>query len=73
MMADSVEAASRSLKDVTKEAIDELVDQIIYYQMTHDQYNNSNITYKDIKIVKDIFKRKLLTIHHVRVEYPDMD
>lgn len=73
MMADSVEAASRSLKDVTKESIDELVDQIIYYQMTHDQYNNSNITYKDVKIVKEIFRRKLMSIYHVRVEYPDMD
>lgn len=72
MMADSVEAASRSIKDYTKEAIDELVDQIIYYQMTHDQYNNTSITYKDITTIKNIFKRKLMSVYHVRVEYPDM-
>jgi cyclic-di-AMP phosphodiesterase PgpH len=72
MMADSVEAASRSIKEYTKEAIDDLVDQIIYYQMTHDQYNNTSITYKDIITIKNIFKRKLMSIYHVRVEYPDM-
>ncbi len=70
MMADSVEAASRSLKEITPKSINDLVDNIIYYQMTNDQYNNSDITYKDIITVKGIFKRKLMNIYHVRVEYP---
>jgi uncharacterized domain HDIG len=71
MIADSVEAASRSLKDITHSSINDLVDNIIYYQMINDQYYNSNITLKDIGIVKEIFKRKLMNIYHVRVEYPD--
>jgi putative nucleotidyltransferase with HDIG domain len=73
MMADSVEAASRSIKEFSKEVIDDLVDNIIYYQMINDQYNNSNITYKEIAIIKEIFKRKLMNIYHIRLEYPEMD
>ena len=71
MMADSVEAASRSLREITPQSISDLVDNIIYYQMINDQYNNSNITYKEIITVKSIFKRKLMNIYHVRVEYPE--
>jgi len=71
MISDSVEAASRSLKDLTHESINDLVDNIIYYQMINEQYYNSNITLKDLGIVKEIFKRKLMNIYHVRVEYPD--
>jgi len=71
MMADSVEAASRSLRDKNQDSINDLVDNIIYYQMINDQYNNSNITYKDLSIVKELFKHKLMTIYHVRVEYPE--
>jgi cyclic-di-AMP phosphodiesterase PgpH len=71
MIADSVEAASRSLRDITHDTINDLVDNIVYYQMINEQYNNSNITYKDIGIIKGIFKRKLMNIYHVRVEYPD--
>jgi cyclic-di-AMP phosphodiesterase PgpH len=73
MMADSVEAASRSIKEFNKDVIDDLIDNIVYFQMINDQYNNSNITYKDITIIKDIFKRKLMNIYHVRLEYPEMD
>lgn len=71
MIADSVEAASRSIKDMSHDAINDLVDNIIYYQMINEQYNNSNITLKDIGVVKEIFKRKLMNIYHVRIEYPD--
>ena len=71
MLADSVEAASRSLKDINHDSINDLVDNIIYYQMINEQYYNSNITLKDIGFVKEIFKRKLMNIYHVRVEYPD--
>ena len=71
MIADSVEAASRSLKDINHDSINDLVDNIVYYQMINEQYYNSNITLKDIGEVKEIFKRKLMNIYHVRVEYPD--
>jgi putative nucleotidyltransferase with HDIG domain len=70
MMADSVEAASRSLKEINHGSINDLVENIVYYQMINEQFNDSNISYKDMSIVKSVFKRKLLNMYHVRVEYP---
>lgn len=70
MMADSVEAASRSLKEYTAENIDKLVEGIINHQMNLQQFINADITLKDITKIKKMFKRKLMNIYHVRVEYP---
>lgn len=70
MMADSVEAASRSLKKYDSESIDELVEKIINTQIEQNQYSNSDITFKDINTLKKIFKKKLMNVYHVRVEYP---
>jgi cyclic-di-AMP phosphodiesterase PgpH len=70
MMADSVEAASRSLKKYDVETIDALVDKIINSQISQNQFVNADITFKDINILKKIFKKKLMNIYHVRVEYP---
>lgn len=70
MMADSVEAASRSLKKYDAESIDELVEKIINTQIEQNQYANSDITFKDINTLKKIFKKKLMNVYHVRVEYP---
>ncbi len=70
MMADSVEAASRSLKKYDAESIDALVEKIINTQIEQNQYANSDITFKDINTLKKIFKKKLMNVHHVRVEYP---
>ena len=70
MMADSVEAASRSLKKYDAESIDSLVDKIITTQIEQNQYMNSDITFKDINTLKKIFKKKLMNVYHVRVEYP---
>lgn len=71
MMADSVEAASRSLKKYDGETIDKLVDGIIASQLAEDQFINADITLKDISIVKKIFKRRLKSIYHVRISYPE--
>jgi putative nucleotidyltransferase with HDIG domain len=71
MMADSVEAASRSFKRVTFQAIDDLVEGIIDNLQTEDQFNDANITFKDITTIKSVFKKKLLNIYHARVEYPE--
>lgn len=71
MMADSVEAASKSLKDPTFTIIDEFVDKIIAGQMKGNQFLNANITFKEIEIIKKIFKQKLTNIYHLRVEYPE--
>lgn len=70
MMADSVEAASRSLKKYDMETIDSLVDRIIDGQIEQNQFVNADITFKDINILKKIFKKKLMNVYHVRVEYP---
>ncbi|GAB4323263.1 MAG: HDIG domain-containing protein [Bacteroidales bacterium] len=70
MMADSVEAASRSLKKPDEESISQLVDKIIDDQMAAGQFDNADITLRDIKRIKQIFKKRLLNIYHLRIEYP---
>jgi len=70
MMADAVEASSRSLKKYDAESIDGLVEQIIDHQADQHQFDNADITLKDITAIKKIFKKKLRSIYHVRVEYP---
>ena len=71
MMADSVEAASKSLKNPTFMMIDAFVDKIIAGQMGANQFINANITFKEIESIKKIFKQKLTNIYHLRVEYPE--
>lgn len=71
MMADSVEAASRSLKTYTEDTINNLVENIIDSQVKANQFVNADVTYKDISTVKELFKIKLRNIHHARIEYPD--
>ncbi|TDT37215.1 hypothetical protein CLV90_3897 [Maribacter spongiicola] len=71
MMADSVEAASKSLKNPTFLIIDEFVDKIISGQMKANQFLNADITFKEIETIKKIFKQKLINIYHLRVEYPE--
>lgn len=70
MMADSVEAASRSLKDKTEESISKLVDGIIDAQTKDNQFINTDLTFRDITTIKKVFKRKLMNIYHVRIAYP---
>ena len=70
MMADGVEAASRSLKKHDALTINDLVDQIIDYKISQNQFINSDITFKDITIIKKVFKKRLMNIYHARIEYP---
>jgi putative nucleotidyltransferase with HDIG domain len=70
MMADAVEASSRSLKKYDAESIDALVEEMIDHQADQHQFDNADITLKDITAIKKIFKKKLRSIYHVRVEYP---
>jgi putative nucleotidyltransferase with HDIG domain len=71
MMADSVEAASKSLKEPTSSKIDAFIEKIIDGQMEQGQFLNSNITFKEIQTIKKVLKRKLKNIFHLRVEYPE--
>ena len=70
MIADGVEAASRSLKTHDALSINDLVDQIIDYKIVNNQFINSDITFKDITTIKKIFKKRLMNIYHARIEYP---
>ncbi|MEN8224661.1 MAG: HDIG domain-containing metalloprotein [Bacteroidota bacterium] len=72
MMADAVEAASRSLGAPDEERINALVDKIIDRQMETGQFINADITLKDITRIRKLFKKKLMTIYHVRIEYPEI-
>jgi cyclic-di-AMP phosphodiesterase PgpH len=70
MMADSVEAASRSLKTISESTLDKLVDNIINVQMNEGQFNDAQITFKDITAIRMVFKKRLRNIYHVRISYP---
>ena len=69
MLADSVEAASRALKEPGEKTISDLVDRIVKYKLDQNQLKDSNITLKDIETIKTIFKRMLMSIYHVRIDY----
>ena len=71
MMADSVEAASKSLKDPTSSKIDTFVEKIVDGQTEQGQFLNANITFKEIQVIKKVLKKKLNNIYHLRVEYPE--
>ena len=71
MMCDSVEAASKSLKEPTSTKIDSFVENILNKQMEDGQFLNANITFKEIQAIKKVLKRKLANIYHLRIEYPE--
>jgi len=71
MMCDSVEAASKSLKEPTSTKIDGFVENILNKQMEDGQFLNANITFKEIQAIKKVLKRKLANIYHLRIEYPE--
>ena len=71
MMCDSVEAASKSLKEPTTSKINDFVENIIDKQMESGQFLNANITFKEIQSIKKVLKHKLTNIYHLRIEYPE--
>lgn len=73
MMADAVEAASRTLAVKTEENITKLVDNIIDTQQQDGRFVNADITFKDIAIVKKVFIEMLTNIYHSRIAYPKLD
>lgn len=72
MMADAVEAASRSLKEHTTENIAALVNKIIDSQIANGLHNESPISFRDVETVKQAFIDRLRTIYHARISYPDL-
>ena len=71
MICDSVEAASRSLKEPDEASISKLVDNIIQKQMDDGQFLNVDLTMRDFTTIKKVLKKKLMSIYHVRIAYPD--
>jgi putative nucleotidyltransferase with HDIG domain len=71
MMADSAEAASRSINAPDENKINNLVDSIVDKLFEENQLNNADITLKDIHTVKKVLKRQLMNIYHVRIAYPE--
>lgn len=72
MMCDAVEAASRSIKEITEESISNLVDKIIDNQMNEGHFKQAPLTFQDIESAKDVLKNKLRTIYHTRIQYPEL-
>ena len=73
MMADAVEASSRSLPKYSEEAVSELVERIVYLQEQDGQFSDIPLTFKDISDIKDAFKKRLSNIYHIRVAYPERE
>jgi len=71
MMADSVEAASRTLKTYSPESIHELVESIVAHQVEESQFSDADLTFADITVIKEMFKNRLSNIYHSRIEYPE--
>lgn len=72
MMADSVEAASRSLKEYSQQNIDALVDKIIDAQIADGLLKDSPLSFAEVETIKDTFKKRLATIYHTRIAYPEL-
>ncbi len=70
MMADAVEAASRSLAEYTRQSIAELVDKVIDAQIAEGLHADSTLEFRDIAIIKEAFIKRLMTMYHTRVAYP---
>lgn len=70
MIVDTVEAACRSLKNHTKESTDAMIDKLIDGKIAAGQLDNCPLSYGDIARVRKILKEKMMSIYHVRVEYP---
>jgi membrane-associated HD superfamily phosphohydrolase len=70
MIVDTVEAACRSLKTHTKEATDEMIDRLIDGKIASGQLENCPLSYGDVAKIRRFLKTKMMSIYHVRVEYP---
>ena len=73
MMADTVEAASRSLKEYTEESISQLVDKLIDGQVSEGFFKECPITFRDIALAKLVLTERLKSIYHTRISYPHLN
>lgn len=71
MIADSVEAATRSLTNPSEEDIIKLMNNIIDYKIKSGQFNNAPLTFKNITTIREVLAKQLLSIYHGRIKYPE--
>ena len=72
MMADSIEAASRSLKVYNEEAFEKLVNNLIDAQVKEGMFSNTPLTFRDLETIKAVFIERLQTMYHARISYPEL-
>ena len=72
MMADTCEAASRSLQEYTEESISSLVDRLIDAQVADGCFKDCPITFRDIAQAKQVLTERLMSIYHTRIQYPEL-
>lgn len=73
MMADAIEARSRSLDELTEQSISSMVDQMIDSQVADGQFAETALSFKDLEDIRAIFKQKLIEINHHRITYPTIE
>ena len=73
MMADAVEASSRSLKEYNPDSFRELVDRIVDGIVREGFIDNSPLTFRDVSVIKEVFTEKLTTMYHSRISYPKLN
>jgi putative nucleotidyltransferase with HDIG domain len=73
MMADAIEARSRTLNTLTEQSISEMVDQMIDAQVADGQFAETKLSFKDLEDIRVIFKQKLIEINHHRITYPTIE
>ncbi len=70
MLVDGIEAASRSLPEKTYDILKELINNMVDQKIKDKQLDNSELTFNDINVIKETLLNKLITIYHIRIEYP---
>ena len=73
MMADAIEARSRSLSELTEQSISDMVDQMIDMQVADGQFSETVLSFKDLEEIRAVFKQKLIEINHHRIIYPTIE
>ncbi len=73
MLADACESAVRAMNEIEPKKVENLVSNLIEYRLRDGQLDNSELTFKDIKVIKDTFVKVLLNQHHKRIRYPNQD
>ena len=73
MMADAIEARSRTLNELTEKSIAEMVDQMIDLQVADGQFSETVLSFKDLEDIRSVFKQKLIGINHHRKTYPTIE